>query len=61
MLALRLYAQFADRTTLAIVFAVIERCRHDLVASAGVFQPDVVENVALQRLSRLLEQARLGT
>jgi hypothetical protein len=54
-LALRLYAQFADRTTLANVFAVVERCRRDLAAGDTPGAAERVEQVARQRLSRLLE------
>jgi hypothetical protein len=38
------------------VFAVVERCRHDLEAADGLIQPGVVANLARRRLTGMLEQ-----
>jgi hypothetical protein len=58
-LALRLYAQFADQTTFANVFSVIERCRRDVAAAGRPAEAERVERLARQRLARLLEQQSL--
>ena len=49
--AVRVYADFADRATLAEVLAVIERCRTDLGTPSAAALPEMVERLARQRLA----------
>jgi hypothetical protein len=59
-LALRVYGEFADRTTFANVFAVTQRCNHDLDAASVPARPELGGRVARQRLIRQLEREPLG-
>jgi hypothetical protein len=47
----RVYAEFADRATLAEVLAVIGRCRTDLDTPSVAALPEMVERLARQRLA----------
>jgi hypothetical protein len=49
--AVRVYAEFADRATLAEVLAVVARCRNDLDAPSAAALPEMVERLARQRLA----------
>ncbi|UQX87106.1 hypothetical protein M6D93_12420 [Jatrophihabitans telluris] len=47
----RVYADFADRATLAEVLAVIARARNDLDTPSTEALPELVERLARQRLA----------
>jgi hypothetical protein len=49
--AVRVYAEFADRATLAEVLAVVARCRNDLDTPSAAALPEMVERLARQRLT----------
>jgi hypothetical protein len=49
--AVRVYADFADRTTLAEVLAVVARARNDLDTPSAAALPEMVERLARQRLA----------
>jgi hypothetical protein len=49
--AVRVYAEFADRTTLAEVLAVVTRARNELDTPSAAALPELVERLARQRLS----------
>jgi hypothetical protein len=49
--AVRVYADFADRATLAEVLAVVGRCRNDLDTPSVAALPELVERLARQRLT----------
>jgi hypothetical protein len=49
--AVRVYAEFADRVTLAEVLAVVARCRNDLDTPSAAALPEMVERLARQRLA----------
>ena len=49
--AVRVYAEFADRTTLAEVLAVVARARNDLDTPSAAALPELVERLARQRLA----------
>lgn len=49
--AVRVYADFADRVTLADVLAVVARARNDLDTPSVAALPELVERLARQRLS----------
>jgi hypothetical protein len=49
--AVRVYADFADRTTLADVLAVVARARNDLDTPSVAALPELVERLARQRLA----------
>ncbi len=51
--AVRVYADFAERATLAEVLAVIARARHDLDTPSAAALPELVERLARQRLTDL--------
>ncbi len=48
--AVRVYADFADRATLAEVLAVVARARNDLDTPSVAALPELVERLARQRL-----------
>ena len=47
----RVYADFADRATLAEVLAAVARARNDLDTPATAALPELVERLARQRLA----------
>jgi hypothetical protein len=47
----RVYADFADRATLAEVLAVVARARNDLDTPSAAALPELVERLARQRLA----------
>ena len=47
----RVYADFADRATLAEVLAVVARARNDLDTPRAEALPELVERLARQRLA----------
>ena len=49
--AVRVYADFAERATLAQSLAVIARCRTDLDTSSTTALPELIERLARQRLA----------
>jgi len=49
--AVRVYADFADRATLAEVLAVVARARNDLDTPSAAALPELVERLTRQRLS----------
>lgn len=49
--AVRVYADFADRVTLAEVLAVVARARNDLDTPSTAALPELVERLARQRLA----------
>jgi hypothetical protein len=49
--AVRVYADFADRATLADVLAVVARARNDLDTPSVAALPELVERLARQRLA----------
>ncbi|HEU5267667.1 MAG TPA: hypothetical protein VFU35_13250 [Jatrophihabitans sp.] len=49
--AVRVYADFAERATLAEVLAVVGRCRSDLDTPSAAALPELVERLARQRLA----------
>jgi len=49
--AVRVYADFAERATLAEVLAVIARCRNDLDTPSAAALPELVERLARHRLA----------
>jgi hypothetical protein len=49
--AVRVYADFADRVTLAEVLAVVARARNDLDTASAAALPELVERLARQRLT----------
>lgn len=49
--AVRVYADFADRVTLADVLAVVARARNDLDSPSAAALPELVERLARQRLT----------
>jgi hypothetical protein len=49
--AVRVYADFADRATLAEVLAVVARARNDLDTPSAAALPEMVERLARQRLA----------
>ena len=48
---MRVYADFADRATLAEVLAVVARARNDLDTPSAAALPEMVERLARQRLA----------
>jgi len=48
--AVRVYADFADRPTLTEVIAVVDRARNDLDAPSAAALPELVDRLARQRL-----------
>ncbi len=49
--AVRVYAEFADHTTLAEVLAIVARARNDLDTASAAALPELVERLARQRLA----------
>jgi hypothetical protein len=49
--AVRVYADFADRATLADVLAVVACARNDLDSPSAAALPELVERLARQRLA----------
>lgn len=49
--ATRVYAEFADRATVAEVLAVVAGCRDDLDTPNAAALPELVERLARQRLT----------
>jgi hypothetical protein len=58
--AVRVYAEFADRATLAEVLAVAGRCRTDLDTPSAAAPPEMVERLARQRLADHLAPRATG-
>ena len=57
--AVRVYADLADRITLAEVLAVIGRCRTDLDTPSAAALPELVERLARQRLAGRVASAAI--
>jgi hypothetical protein len=55
--AVRVYAEFADRVTLAEVLASVARCRDDLDTPSAAALPEMVERLARQRLTGRIASA----
>lgn len=53
--AVRVYAEFADRATLADVLSVVTGCRDDLDTPSAAALPEMVERLARQRLTDQLD------
>jgi hypothetical protein len=49
--AVSVYADFADRTTLAEVLAIVARARNDLDTPNAAALPELVDRLARQRLA----------
>ena len=49
--AVRVYAEFADHTTLAEVLAIVARARNDLDTASAAALPELIERLARQRLA----------
>lgn len=49
--AVRVYADFADRVTLAEVLAVVARARNDLDTPSAAALPELIERLARRRLA----------
>jgi hypothetical protein len=58
--AVRVYAEFADRLTLAEILAVVARCRNDLDTPSAAALPEMVERLARQRLAGRVATAATG-
>jgi hypothetical protein len=58
--AVRVYAEFSDRATLAEVLAVVTQCRSDLDTPHAAALPEMVERLARQRLADQLASPAIG-
>jgi hypothetical protein len=56
----RVYADFADRVTLAEILEVVARCRNDLDTRSAAALPEMVERLARQRLTDQLASPGTG-
>jgi hypothetical protein len=56
----RVYADFADRVTLAEILEVVGRCRGDLDTQSAAALPEMVERLARQRLTDQLASPGAG-